>query len=202
MQQLVLSALIGAPSRSLSPLQIQEKLAELGVKSSKQSIALMLFDLQENIEGSSWFPFQLLEGAGKWYLQERCPEIEPLITGRKLRLITPLRQETLEVLAAVTLSGGVSSSRLSKTFARNTDDDVLVLLTEALIYQDPRVSHSCYRPAPAMLRRFGLKSLEDIPGYNEYRKFILGKSKQLPAFKESSPTLKKSKRSRLKKLAD
>ena len=191
---------MGAPSRSLSPLQIQEKLAEQEIKLSKQSVALMLFDLQENVKESPWFPFQLLESSGKWYLQEKSPEVETLITGRKLRLATPLRQETLEILAAITFSGGVSSTRLSSIFARNTDDDILLLLAEALIYQDPRISHSCYRPAPAMLRRFGLKSAKDIPGYKEYKEFISGKSKKLPKAPENLSTPSKLKQSRTKKL--
>lgn len=197
MELFIISALMGAPTRSLSSRQIQEKLTEQEIKLSKQSVALMLFDIKESIKESKWFPFELLESSGKWYLQEKSPEVEILITGRKLRLAVPLRQETLEVLAAVTFSGGVSATRLSKIFARNADDDILVLLSEALIYQDPRVSHSCFRPAPAMLRRFGLKSPEDIPGYKEYKKFISGKSKKLPDL-QKNPT--DSKRHRPKKL--
>lgn len=193
---LLLCSMVGSPRRSVP--QLTAALSSAGIpKITEAKVSLALRDLKARLDSSIEYPFTVMEEGGNWSMLGKTPLCDRLLNGGRIQFDEPLTQRDLEVLSVIIFCGtGVSAHRIRSYFRTDPSTSIDTLLRLRMVSAIPHKGHTHYIPAPGMLSRFGFSSVEEIPGYSEYRSFIDGQKDADAAIKaaNATPAIKKLRR--------
>lgn len=191
-------------SGEITVAKAAKALKEAGLGGSPERAASVLFDLQSVAEAAEWFPFTLLYQAEVFSLTPKSTTISH--TARSAHVarvhIDPIDDRTLEVLAAIVFSDGITATRLGEIMSRDVRDQIGELDRQGLVF-GKRVGPGTYwYPHPRVLERYGLKSFAEIDGYAEYKSFLRGETGAKEALDSADRKRIKRKRQRQRSQVD
>lgn len=181
--------------REQSAGELAVVLERSGLKLSREVVSLALADLQHRLETNpEVYPFRLREEGARWVLVGSTPTTDQLLTRGKVMVREPLTEKDLQVLAVIVFKeDGVSASRIQECIGVDPTTALSKLERQELIYPVPRRGWTTWCASPKLLTRFGFKSFDDIPNFQEYRAFVAGE-KSADDVLESVPAASTKKR--------
>jgi hypothetical protein len=189
LREAVMACLSGGESRRWTVCELVERFKNLGVRASRAGVTAALAELALELELSGWAPWRLLERGTEWILEPKS-ELLALLSGvRGLPLKEMLSEEHKAVLLVVIghrRKGGVSKARVGEILGLDASLLLEDLLSQGLIYSDPRRELNFWRPTSEALLALGFRCYTDIPALKELEEWF-DNQKEMRAIAELDP---------------
>jgi chromosome segregation and condensation protein ScpB len=168
--QLLLCALVRKSPQSVSGLMAT--VSQAGIPCSPQSVEMALLDLETILETSPQIPFRLTRSGNIISLVGKTDQADMLLTGKTIQVFIPLEPIDLEVLAVIVFRAGATPTSIENMLRKDPTKSIARLHRAELIAPVPCPHGTKWLPTDTIRKRFGLESLEEIPGYHEYRAYL------------------------------